>query len=96
MFETKKEILAAFRKIKKFIKDKENVSAYRNYIGNTILAKKIFCAFAKLFKIQTISDVGIVIERFYNIKISYFRTDSWENKLINLYDICDNKYLEIE
>lgn len=95
-FETKKQILAAFIKIKIFIKDERNVSDYRNYIGNTILAKKIWCAFARLFKIQVISDVGLIIERFYNIKISYCRTNDWEDKMLKLYNICDSNVLEIE
>jgi hypothetical protein len=96
MFETNKEILDAFRQIKKFIKDEKNVFEYRSYIGNTMLAKKIWCAFVKLFKTGSISDVGIIIERFYNIKISYYRTDDWEDKMLKLYNICDKQYLEIE
>jgi len=98
MFKTKNEILDAFRQIKKFIiSDIRNTERYVAFVGDSELAKRIWCSFALLFGIETISAVGEIIEKFYNIKLNnYFQVEKWENKLINLYDICDNKYLEIE
>lgn len=98
MFKTKNEILDAFRQIKKFIiSDIRNTERYVAFIGRSELAKRIWCSFAILFNIETISTVGEMIEKFYNIKLdNYFRVEEWEDKLINLYNICDIKCLEIE
>jgi len=98
MFETKKEILDAFRKIKKFIvSDIHNTEHYKGFVGNSELAKRIWCSFVMLFSIESISTVGEMIENFYNIKLnSYFKVEEWEDKLLNIYDICNGKCLEIE
>jgi hypothetical protein len=97
-FETKKEILDVFKKIKKFIvSDIHNTERYVDFVGRSKLAKRIWCSFAMLFNIESISTVGEIIEDFYNIKLdSYFKVEEWEDKILNLYDICDGKYLEIE
>jgi hypothetical protein len=98
MFETKKEILVAFRKIKKFIvSDIHNTARYMSFVGNSELAKRIWCSFVILFNVESISTVGEIIENFYNIKLdSYFRTYDWEDKMLKLYNICDKQCLEIE
>ena len=94
----KKEILEIFKQIKRFIvSDIHNTESYKNFVGNSELAKRIWCSFVVLFGIDSISTVGKMIENFYNIKIdSYFKVEKWEDKILNLYDICDVKYLEIE
>lgn len=98
MFKTKNEILDAFRKIKKFIiSDIHNTEDYVNFVGYNELARRIWCSFTMLFGIETISTVGEIIEKFYNIKLdSYFRVEEWEDKMLKLYNICDKQYLEIE
>jgi hypothetical protein len=94
----KKKILASFRQVKKFIvSDIHNTERYMAFVGNSKLAKRIWCSFVMLFSIESISTVGKMIEDFYNIKLdSYFKVEEWEDKLINLYNICNNKHLEIE
>lgn len=98
MLETKEKILIRFRQIKEFIvSDIHNTERYVAFIGRSELAKRIWCSFAMLFGIESISTVGEMIEKFYNIKLdSYFRVEEWEDKLINLYNICDKQCLEIE
>jgi len=97
MFETKKEILIAFRQIKKFIvSDIHNTERYVDFIGESELARRIWCSFDELFGIVSVSTVGEMIENFYNIKIDYYEAKKWEDKMLNLYDICNSKYLEIE